>query len=321
MLAQHRFRLISASAISVFVAACSATGTIPNPGGSEPNPNPPAPPLAAPSNVKAYPHEGGIHVTWSDNAGDAETAVEIERREAGDFVKLGSLVFGSVQYHDGSVRPGGTYTYRVRSLSASAASSYSNEATATADPASPPTPDGGVEAPPDAGERADSGGVSRDGGTPTDAEARVVSFQNDVVPIFVGSCGSGSNACHSRIAYAGNPSADCRGWLALEDIPLGSMDPNTGEPTGCPDRTLYERLTQLETWLCDPQRPYVQANSIRRSHIYQVIAGDPTEGGTCTKAPNVPMEEMPPVTQSVFTISPAGIQTIVDWISEGAPNN
>jgi hypothetical protein len=75
-------------------------------------------------------------------------------------------------------------------------------------------------------------------------------FESDIVPLFGRSCGSGSNSCHSAVAYLADPVNACNGWLALEDAPLGSEDPSNGASTGCPDQELYERLVGLQSWEC-----------------------------------------------------------------------
>ena len=69
-------------------------------------------------------------------------------------------------------------------------------------------------------------------------------FQADVVPIFERTCGATDNGCHSAVAYHANVGADCKGWLSLENRPLGSTmlvwndeDQVWDEvETGCPDR-------------------------------------------------------------------------------------
>jgi hypothetical protein len=315
MLAQR----LSIAPLALMVGCTAGTIASPSTGGTGPTTNEGIP--SAPTELKAFPHEGGIHTTWTDNGGDAEVALELERKSDGEFEKVATLVFGSVQYHDATPRPGGTYTYRVRAIGAGGASPYSNEATATAAPlpagadAGTPAGDAGPSPPPP-----DAGMTSGDAGTPADSGAGV-SFRNDVVPIFAASCGATNGGCHSRVMYAANVNMDCRGWLSLEDVPLGSINPSDGSPTGCPDRTLYQRLTELLTWMCDPPMRYVRPASGAASQIQQVIDGDPTGGGACNKAPNVPMERMPPVTQTAYSIDAASIRIIEEWISEGAQNN
>lgn len=66
-------------------------------------------------------------------------------------------------------------------------------------------------------------------------------FETDIVPIFENSCGTGDDKCHSKKAFGADSSAGCIGWLSLENNPLGSVTPD-GDPTGCPDMDLYERL-------------------------------------------------------------------------------
>src|SRR5262249_11487666 len=95
---------------------------------------------------------------------------------------------------------------------------------------------------------------------------------------------------------------------------------NVGQPTGCSDRTLYQRLTQLDSWMCAmPTKKYITPNSLANSQIYQAVAGDPTGNGTCFKAPGVPMERMPLSPASM--LSTADQQKLASWINAGAPNN
>jgi len=300
-------------ALTLFLAACS--GTVMEP--------PPASGPAAPSELVVTPLTGGGHLVWKDNARDEE-GFDIERKSSGEFARIASVVFDIRQYHDSDVRAGQRYTYRVRATNANGASGYSNEAVLALDPpvendagvvasaddaAALPSPD--AAAPP----AADAGSNAADAAAPP-----AVSFQRDIVPIFMTSCGSADNACHSRVAYLGNSDQDCRGWLSLENTPLGSRHPNTGAATGCPDKTLHERLTTITAWMCDPIRSYVAPGSTTDSQIYSVISGRSGMNGTCNKAPGMPLGPMPPPSSS-YRLSAASMQLISNWISAGAPNN
>jgi len=85
--------------------------------------------LGAPTNLAAAPLSGGLHLTWTDNS-KGETMFMIERKDPGkQFVEAYSVPFDITQYHDAQVTIGSTYTYRVRAMSDSSMSDYSNEAT------------------------------------------------------------------------------------------------------------------------------------------------------------------------------------------------
>jgi hypothetical protein len=105
--------------------------------------------------------------------------------------------------------------------------------------------------------------------------------------------------------------------------------PNVGQPTGCPDLGLYDRLMQLHSMLCDgstwSQRAmYVVPGDLQKSLLYQVIAGDSSMGGKCS-ANGGPVTRMPKVDPAVLPVSVPltqnQIQKIRDWIMQGAPNN
>lgn len=88
-------------------------------------------PLGAPTNLMAAPLTGATHLTWSDNS-SAETMFMIERKDpGGQFVNAYTVTFDITQYHDAKVTTGQTYSYRVRAMSDSGTSDYSNEATVT----------------------------------------------------------------------------------------------------------------------------------------------------------------------------------------------
>lgn len=148
---------------------------------------------------------------------------------------------------------------------------------------------------------------------PAAATAEPLSFAKDIVPILNRSCGAGDNACHSRVAFHPNKEQGCRGWLALEDAPLGSVDPKDGTATGCPDVPLYERLTQLDAWECGPPyfamfpaRKYVQPGQPEASHLLNKMNGGPQCGVNAV---------MPKGGKA----DPAEVEIITRWIKAGAP--
>ena len=160
-----------------------------------------------------------------------------------------------------------------------------------------------------------SGDDDDDGTTP----AGTPQFAADIVPIFEASCGATNNTCHSRVAYAANAAEDCRGWLSLEDAAIGSEiydGPNTGDPTGCPDRPLHERLTVAglsDSWQCGPPAnagakvPYVVPGDAEASYLFRKINGGPYCG--------TPSDPMP----QVGNLDAATIDVIRRWIEAGAP--
>ncbi len=88
-------------------------------------------PLGAPSNLSAAPLTAAAHLTWTDNS-TTETMFMIERKDpGGQFVNAYTVTFDITQYHDAKVTSGQTYSYRVRAMSDSGASDYSNEAMVT----------------------------------------------------------------------------------------------------------------------------------------------------------------------------------------------
>lgn len=265
--------------------------------------------LAAPANLTASPMGGGVHLVWADTA--SEESFEIERSSStNSFAKIASVTFDTTQHHDQAGLTGGeTYTYRVRAAGGGTFSPYSNSVTAVA-----PGGSGG-------GAGGGTGGGSG-GGTGFDGLADGgYSFQTHIVPIFVQSCGSGNNSCHSKIAYGPTAAGECRGWLALSDEALGSKNPTNNADTGCPDLTLHQRLMQLDAWMCDnPRRKYVVPGDVAGSQLYQVVDlnADPSRGGQCVISPTVPMTRMP---KAPYVISSADINKLKVWIQQGAPNN
>lgn len=143
-------------------------------------------------------------------------------------------------------------------------------------------------------------------------------FESDIVPIFEKTCGANDNACHSRVAYAATIASDCRGWLALEDEPLGSQVfadlPGGGGAgptgsTGCPDMPLYERLTTLVAWEeCDGVgKKYVVPCDVDASYLFDKIDDGPYCGDVSKKMPTD--KDMPPIEKEIIRA----------WILAGAP--
>lgn len=165
-----------------------------------------------------------------------------------------------------------------------------------------------------------------DDGATTPTPAGTPSFATDIVPILEASCGTLNNACHSRVAYGANSSTvggACRGWLSLENASLGAQiydGPDSGNPTGCPDKPLYARLTEAglsNAWQCgpnvfvpsntDPTVPYVVPGDPDASYLYRKINGGPYCG--------TPSDPMPQT--GVFSAVDKDI--IRRWIEGGAP--
>lgn len=273
--------------------------------------------LAAPSNLTGEQMGSGIHLTWKDNSADEEE-FELERAAAAapaTFTRIASVTFDTAQYHDQSVTSGTAYRYRVRATKGSTTSAYSNEIDATAPSGAGGGSGGGMGG-------GAGGGAGGGGGTSNDSlPDGGYSFQQHIVPIFNNSCGAGDNSCHSRIAYGPRPNTQCRGWLALENASIGSIDPNTQQSTGCPDKTLYERLVELDSWMCESVRhKYIVPNDFAGSQVYQVVdpAADPSRGGTCMASSTVPLGRMP---KAPYALSSTDRNKLKVWIEQGAPNN
>jgi hypothetical protein len=166
------------------------------------------------------------------------------------------------------------------------------------------------------GETASNGSASNGSAGTGSGPSATPLFETDIIPIFNKSCGTGDSACHSRIAYAADKASACRGWLALEDMPLGSRiygGPDDGKPTGCPDLPLYERLTQLDAWQeCNGAlKKWIAPCDVDGSYLFNKI----DKGPYCDIAPNVPSEPMP----KGKIMDPTERETIRAWIVAGAP--
>lgn len=163
----------------------------------------------------------------------------------------------------------------------------------------------------------DDAGVDGPGGIPPDE----VRFQRDVVPIFNRSCGNGTDGCHNRKTYGANVNMDCRGWLTLEDAALGSQfygGAMAGQPTNCPDKTLHERLMEIEVWQCrTAPRNYAKANDLAGSYLINKVRGT----NLCNADGTTEASSMMPLPESAFTITEADIQTLESWVMAGAKND
>lgn len=163
-----------------------------------------------------------------------------------------------------------------------------------------------------------SGGSGSSDGTPTPtAPPATPTFANDIVPLMQTSCGMTDSNCHARNAYAADASNGCRGWLSLENTALGAViyaGPSAGNPTGCPDTPLYERLTTIGSWECGApassgsQMAYVVPGDPASSYLYVKINGGPY----CGSPPSAPM----PLSN---TLTATQIDMVRRWIAAGAP--
>ena len=287
--------VVSPLAVTEACASSDATTTSKGAGGGAGDPGAPR----APTDLTAVQMGTGIHVTWKDNSSD-ESEFEVERKE-GDaaFTKVASVVFDTVQFHDTGVTAGASYTYRARAVGSSGAkSAYTNEVTMTAPTTTSGSMDAGTDAPP----------IAWDGGA--------VSFTGHIIPLFERSCGTNTSSCHVKEQYYATSSKACRGWLTLQNASLGSVGYGgavDGKPTNCPDRSLYDRLTQLDAW----QEPgaktmkYVTPNDPANSYLYNKIAsgtvGEASPGGASVKMPpNAPL-------------GATDIAMVKKWIESGAP--
>jgi len=138
-------------------------------------------------------------------------------------------------------------------------------------------------------------------------------FEDDIVPILNTTCGAKDNSCHSRVAYAATKDQDCRGWLSLENAAIGSQlygGDVDGQPTGCPDMPLHDRLVSLYAWeeCSGVAKKYVVPCDLEASYLFDKIDDGPYCGGP-------PSEQMPPGK----VMDPKEKETIRAWILAGAP--
>jgi hypothetical protein len=92
----------------------------------------PQTPMGAPSGLSVRliaPSQ--LELAWADNS-IGETAFEIHRRTgAGDWIWMATIAANSTRFSDYNVLPSTSYSYRVRAVSDTGASAWSNEASAT----------------------------------------------------------------------------------------------------------------------------------------------------------------------------------------------
>jgi hypothetical protein len=240
-------------------------------------------PPAAPSDLTAAEAaDAKVELTWSDNA-DTEAGFVVERKndvESTTFTQIVQLGQNTTSFTDTDVFMGIEYTYRVLATNAAGDSAWSNEA---AHRTAAPT------------------------------------LQSDVAPIFDRSCGSGSADCHARVAYAATPDRDCRGWLSLENASIGAntydRSGNPVDSTGCQDRDLHYRLTQIRAWQCNDgafksgNADYVIPGDPENSYLWQKITGT----RLCDNGDD-PSSRMPMVGQ----LTTEELMTIRQWIATGA---
>lgn len=99
----------------------------------------PGPPPAPPTDLAATTvSDSQVNLLWTDNSSD-EMIFKIERRSgAGSFEQIADVGANVTSYSDTGLAAETTYTYRVRAANPDARSNYTNEATATTFPATPP---------------------------------------------------------------------------------------------------------------------------------------------------------------------------------------
>ncbi len=87
--------------------------------------------ILAPSQLTAVADETSVTLTWTDNSTN-ETVFDIERKDnGGSFNPIATVRPGTTSYVDSSLNSNTQYTYRVRAMTSTASSNYSNEAAVT----------------------------------------------------------------------------------------------------------------------------------------------------------------------------------------------
>ncbi|HNX29631.1 MAG TPA: leucine-rich repeat protein [Syntrophomonadaceae bacterium] len=87
--------------------------------------------IAAPSQLTAEADGTAVTLTWIDNSAN-ETTFDIERKVArGIFEPIATVRSGNTSYVNTGLQAGTQYVYRVRAMTSTAASPYSNEASVT----------------------------------------------------------------------------------------------------------------------------------------------------------------------------------------------
>ena len=143
----------------------------------------------------------------------------------------------------------------------------------------------------------DDDGSATSNGCPNGAGEPTPILETDVAPIFASNCVQASH-CHSQQNYFPTQDNDCRGGLALEDVPLGS-----GE---CAERTLRERLVGPSAEQCIKATALLVPCDAEASYLYRKIAGGPYCNG-----------EAMPIDAS---LTPEEIDIVRRWIDGGAPS-
>jgi hypothetical protein len=182
---------------------------------------------------------------------------------------------------------------------------------------------GGPSTGPGSGGATSSTGSGVGANVPVDCAAPPL-FETDIVPIFEKSCGTGDDACHSRVAFGADPNFGCRGWLTLENVALGSIfyaGNQEGTPTGCADMDLYTRVT-MDAWQCgapgvpsEALVPYVKPCDPEGSYLVRKMTGGAVGGPICKDQGGATFDTMPPDEQPIQ----ADIDLIYSWIAVGAP--
>ena len=126
----YSFLVVAANAYgsSAFSNAASATTQAP-----------PLPVPAAPTNLtaKGGTAAGTIQLTWTDNSSN-ETSFRIEELIGGSYQEVYAVGASITTAQITGLAPGASYSFRVRAANASGYSAYSNVATATSTPGTPP---------------------------------------------------------------------------------------------------------------------------------------------------------------------------------------
>ena len=103
--------------------------------------SPAAPSLAPPTFLSAAMATGAVSLAWTDNSSN-ETAFAIWRQGGGSsWARIGVVAPNTTAFSDASVSPSTLYSYRVRAISNSIASDWSNTVTLMT-PAQPAAPTG-----------------------------------------------------------------------------------------------------------------------------------------------------------------------------------
>lgn len=292
----------------------------------------------APGGITTRAMGGGAHLSWTDNATN-ETGFVLHRKTlGGTFASLAETAFDVTEFHDQPLQAGTVYVYRVAAINAAGRSAFSPEASfqmpgnnssssggPSSSSASSSSSSSGAAA--SSSSSSSSGAASSSSGNASSSSSSGAAsssssgiiprpnFEDDVVPIFEASCGTGTNGCHDREAYWADVGSNCRGWLSLENVPLGRVGYGgdvEGRISGCPDLGLFERLMTLRSWQCGNGLPYVVPGNTDASYLWAKINGGPY----CDNQPGVPSDPMPGDGEALTTTE---LETIRDWIEAGAP--